>query len=176
VTLPKSVLEGVKLIPACTPVPLTATTVLVPCEFVTVILPETVSWAVGLNATLIVWICPGVKVTGSVTPLAVVSFALTVICEMVTFPVPLLVSVTLLELATPALTLPNAKLVGFADSITVPATPVPVSATVEGDVGALLVIVMVPGKLAAAVGANVALKVVLAPAATVLGVTSPLRL
>jgi hypothetical protein len=95
---------------------------------------------------------------------------------MVTFPVPLLVSVTLLELATPALTLPNAKLVGFAERITVPATPVPVSATVEGEVGALLVIVMVPGRLDAVVGANVALKVVLAPAATVLGATIPLRL
>ncbi len=169
-------LEGVKLIPACTPVPLTATTVLVPCEFVTVILPETVSWAVGLNATLIVWICPGVKVTGSVTPLVVTSFALTVICEIVTFPVPVLVNTTLLELVAPALMLPKAKLVGFADKITVPATPVPVSATVEGEVGALLVIVMVPGRLPAVVGAKVALKVALAPAAIVLGVTNPLRL
>jgi phosphoribosylcarboxyaminoimidazole (NCAIR) mutase len=72
--------------------------------------------------------------------------------------------------------LPKTKLVGFADKITVPAIPVPVSATVEGEVGALLVIVMVPGRLPAVVGANVALNVALAPTAIVLGVTNPLRL
>ena len=176
VTLPKFALEGVRLIPACTPVPLIPNTVLVPCEFVTVILPETVSCAEGLNATFSIWVCPGVKVTGVVRPLVVTSFALTVIWEMVTFPVPLLVSVALLELVMPALTLPNAKLVGFADRITVPATPVPLSTIVEGEVGALLVIVMVPGRLPAVVGANVALKVVLAPAPTVVGAASPLRL
>ena len=95
---------------------------------------------------------------------------------MVKFPVPLLVSVTLLELVTPSLTVPNAKLVGFADSIIVPAMPVPLSATVEGDVGALLVIVIVPGKLPVVIGAKVALKVVLAPTAIVVGVANPLRL
>jgi hypothetical protein len=56
------------------------------------------------------------------------------------------------------------------------ATPVPVSVTVEGDVGALLVIVMVPARLPAVVGAKVPLNVALAPAAIVLGVASPLRL
>ena len=81
-----------------------------------------------------------------------------------------------MELVAPALTFPKAKLVGFADKITVPATPVPVSATVEGEVGALLVIVMVPGRLPAVVGAKVALKAALAPAAIVFGVTSPLKL
>src|SRR5690242_2465463 len=176
VTLPRFALEGVRLIPACTPVPLTATTVFAPCVFVTVIFPVTVSFAAGLNATVITLLCPGVSVEGSVIPLVVTSAALTVICEMVTFPVPLLVRVTLLELVTPALTLPNARLVGFAVRITVPATPVPLSATVEGDVGALLVIVMVPGKLPAVVGAKVALKVTLAPAAIELGVAKPLRL
>jgi hypothetical protein len=56
------------------------------------------------------------------------------------------------------------------------ATPVPVRATVEGDVGALLVIVIVPGRLPAVAGENAALKVVLAPTATVVGVANPLRL
>jgi hypothetical protein len=55
------------------------------------------------------------------------------------------------------------------------ATPVPLRATVEGDVGALLVIVIVAGKLPAVVGANVALKVVLAPAAIVAGAANPVR-
>jgi hypothetical protein len=176
VTLPKLALEGVRLIAAWRPVPLTATTVFVPSEFVTVIFPETVSAAVGLNATFIVWLCPGVRVTGVVTPLAVTSFALTVTCVIVTFATPLFVRVTLLELIVPALTLPKAKLVGFADSATVPATPVPLSATVEGEPAALLVIVMVPGRLPAVVGANTALNVTLAPAAIVLGVVRPLML
>jgi len=161
---------------ACKPVPLTEITVVVPSELVTVIFPETVSAAVGLNATFNVWVCPGVKVTGVVTPLVVTSFALTVTCEIVTFPVPLLVSVTLLELVVPALTFPKARLVGFAVSITVPAVPVPLSAIVEGELGALLVIVIVPDKLPAVVGAKSALKVTLAPAATVLGIVNPFKL
>jgi hypothetical protein len=176
VTLPKLALEGVKLIPACRPVPETPTTELVPCEVVAVIFPETVSSAVGLNETFITWLCPGVRVTGVVTPLAVTSFAFTVTCEMVTFAVPLFVKVTLLELVAPALTLPKTKLVGFADRITVPEEPVPLSATVAGEPGALLEIVMLPGRLPTVVGAKMALKVVLAPAATVLGVARPLRL
>jgi hypothetical protein len=164
------------LIAAWSPVPLTATTVLAPCELATVIFPETVSAAVGLNATFIVWLCPGVKVIGVVTPLVVTSFAFTVTCEIVTFAVPPFVRVTLLELVVPELTLPKAKLVGFADSAAVPPTPVPLSVTVDGEPGALLVIVMVPGKLPAVVGANRALNVELAPAAIVLGVASPLML
>jgi hypothetical protein len=40
----------------------------------------------------------------------------------------------------------------------------------------LLAIAIVAGKLPAVVGANVALKVVLAPAAIVVGVANPLRL
>ena len=175
-TLPKLALEGVRLMPACRPVPLTAITVLPPTEFVTVTFPETVSAAVGLNATVSVCVCPGVKVSGVVTPLVVTSFALTVTCEIVTFAVPLLVSVTLLELVVPALTLPKARLVGFADSDTVPAVPLPLSATVRGEPGALLVIVIVPGKLPTVVGAKRALNVAVAPAAMVLGVVSPLRL
>jgi len=138
--------------------------------------PVTVSAAVGVNATVIVWLCPGARVTGVATPLVETSFALTVNCEIVTFPVPPFVSVTLFELVAPALTLPNATLVGFAERTTVPAAPVPVSATVEGETGALLEIVTFPGRLPAVVGANTALKVALPPAAIVLGVVSPLRL
>jgi len=176
VTLPKFALEGVRLIAAWMPVPLTETTVLVPSVLVTVIFPETVSAADGLNATFIVWVWPGASVSGVVTPLVVMSFALTVTCEIVTFALPLLVSVTLLELVIPALTLPKLKLVGFADTATVPATPVPLRATMEGDPAALLEIVTLPGKLPAVVGAKVALKVALPPAAMVLGVANPLML
>ena len=176
VTLPKFALDGVRLMADCKPVPLTGMTVFVPSELVTVIFPETVSAAVGLNATFNVWVCPGAKVTGVVMPLMVTSFALTVTCEIVRFPVPLLVSVTLLELVVPALTLPKARLAGFAVSSTVPAVPVPLSVIFDGEPGALLVIVIVPGKLPAVVGAKSALKVTLVPAATVLGVVNPFKL
>lgn len=77
-TFPKAALEGVRLIPACKPVPLTEITVLPPCEFVTVIFPLTVSSAVGLKLTFMVSVCPGVSVAGRVTPVSVTSLALTV--------------------------------------------------------------------------------------------------
>jgi hypothetical protein len=81
-----------------------------------------------------------------------------------------------LELATPALTLPKLRLVGFAESVTLPATPVPLRATVDGDPGALLETAIDPVKLPTVVGANTALNVALAPAAMVLGVANPLML
>ena len=47
--------------------------------------------------------------------------------------------------------------------------PVPLKDRVAGDVGALLVMEMVPGALLAAVGANVTVKILLAPALIVVG-------
>lgn len=94
---------------------------------------------------------------------------------MVTFELPVLVSVTFWELELPALTFPKLKLVGLALSVIVDATPVPLKAIVAGEPGALLVMVTVPFKLPAVVGANTALKVVLAPAAKVVGVVRPFR-
>lgn len=89
---------------------------------------------------------------------------------------PLFVSVKVCDFVCPSTTLPNAKLVGAILNPGCVAVPVPVRATVEGEVGALLVIVIVPGKLPAVVGAKVALKVALAPAAIVLGAANPVRL
>ena len=60
------------------------------------------------------------------------------------------------------------------ESVLVAATPVPLSATVAGEFGALLAILTVPDRLPAVVGANTALNVTLAPGATVLGTLSPL--
>ena len=80
------------------------------------------------------------------------------------------------ELVEPTVTLPKLALVGVKLIEACKATPVPLSATVDGEPAALLAIVMVPGRLPAVVGANMALNVALAPAAIVLGVASPLRL
>lgn len=76
----------------------------------------------------------------------------------------------------PSTTLPNANPAGVTLTPGCGAVPVPVKATAEGEVGALLVIVIVPGKLPAVLGAKVALKVVLAPTAIVVGVANPLTL
>jgi hypothetical protein len=104
------------------------------------------------------------------------SFALTLICEIVTFTFPLLLSITLLDVEVPALTLPKLKLFGLEESVTDAATPVPVSEIVAGEFGALLDTVTEPVKLPAVVGANTALNVALCPAAIVVGVVRPLTL
>jgi hypothetical protein len=87
-----------------------------------------------------------------------------------------LVSVTVFVVEVPAVTFPKLKPVGFADSVTVEATPVPLNATVAGEFGALLETVTVPDRPPAVVGANTALNVVLAPAARLAGVVKPLTL
>lgn len=72
--------------------------------------------------------------------------------------------------------LANDRLDGLAESVTVAATPVPLSATVLGELGALLVMLTVPVKLPAVLGANKTLNEAVPPAATVVGVVSPLTL
>ena len=109
-------------------------------------------------------------------PLVFTSFALVVICEIVTLVFPVLVTVTLLELELPALMLPKASCPGFAVSVKDAATPVPLKATLVGELGALLEIVTVPARLPRAVGANSAMNDVLCPAASVAGVVSPITL
>jgi hypothetical protein len=109
-------------------------------------------------------------------PLAFTSCALTLICEIVTLALPPFVSVTVLTLELPALMLPKLKLVGLAESVTVAATPVPLTATVVGELGALLAIPTLPVILPAVVGANSTLNVALCPAAMLAGVASPLAL
>jgi hypothetical protein len=176
VTFPKLTEEGVRPIAACTPLPVTGMTALVPCVVVTVTFPVTVSDPEGLNVTLIAAFCPGVNVCPLVIPLALTSFALTLTCEIVTFELPLLVIVTLLELELPKLTLPKLTLLGFGDIVTEAASPVPLTLTTLGELGALLAIVTLPASAPAVVGANSKLKVALDPAPIVVGVVNPLAL
>jgi len=67
----------------------------------------------------------------------------------------------------PVFTFPNAKLAALKESVCVAATPVPVSATAEGEPDALLVMLTEPDKLPAVVGVNTALNVAVPPGATV---------
>src|SRR5215469_13443256 len=151
-------------------------TEIAPCALVTFIIPETFSSLFGPKTKFIVWLCPAARVTGSEKPLVLVSVALTTTWEIVRLELPLFVSVTALALEFPALTLPKLRLVGLADKVTEAATPVPVNDTVAGEFGALLEMVTDPARFPAVVGAKTALNVVLAPAAKVFGVASPLTL
>src|SRR5262245_57257593 len=89
-------------------------------------LPVTAPAAVGANLTENVTVCEGLRVTGNVRPVTVKPVPVTLACEMVTFCPPVLVRVSDRVALLPTVTLPNERLVGFADRL--PAvTPVPVS-------------------------------------------------
>ena len=176
VTFPKLALVGVIVIAGCSPDPLTGITAAAPCEVVTVIFPVTFSEAVGLNVTLITALPPAAIVVVFETPLAEKSFAFTLTWDTVRLVFPLFVKVTFCEFELPAFTLEKLTLVGFAESVTVAAVPVPLTAKTFGELGALLAILTVPLRVPAVVGANKTLKVVLLPAASVAGVTRPLAL
>jgi hypothetical protein len=87
---------------------------------------------------------------------------------METAALPVLESVTVVgELVLPTATLLKLTLEGLA--LSVPCVPVPLSAIVAGDPGALLVIEMLPEVLPADVGANVTVNARFAPALMLVG-------
>lgn len=94
--------------------------------------------------------CPGARVVGVEIPLAEISLAVTVTCDRVTLELPLLVITMLLELVVPALTFPKLRLLGLGEIVTEAAIPVPVTDALLGDVGALLEMLTLPGRLPAA--------------------------
>lgn len=124
------------------------------CELEIVISPVTLSELLGANVTFKVAFCPGDSVRGVVIPLTCTSVALTVICDSVTLEFPVLVTVTLFELELPAFRLPKDRLVGLAVTVTVFATPVPFTETVDGEPGALLTMETAPVRVPAVAGAN----------------------
>jgi len=157
-----------------TPVPVS---VIVPGEpealLVTVMLPLDAPAALGSKIALKVKVCDGFSVT-PLAPLSEYPVPLTVIEEICTEELPVFVIVSLKVAVVEAMfTLPNASVGALNDRVLVAATPVPLKATVDGEFGALLAMVTVPVRLPAAVGANTALNVTLAPGATVLGAESP---
>ncbi len=109
----------------------------------------------------------------ALTPLALKPAPVTVTPEMVTLEFPLLVSVTGNPLLAPTFTLPKLRLVGFAPSRKVAATPVPLSGIVRGEPGASLTKEIEPVTLPAVAGAKAALNVVLPPAAIETGIVRP---
>jgi len=96
-----------------------------------------------------------------------------VICTVV-LPVFVIVSVCVDD--APVFTFPKLKLLELRLRVSVAATPVPVSATVAGEPGALLVIVRLPLALPADVGENCALNVLAWLGFNVRGRVNPLVL
>lgn len=88
-----------------------------------------------------------------------------------TFPV--FVTVTCFVLDDPTVVLPKLTLVGLTASCFRAASPVPVKSIGIEESDVLLVTVILPDTLLAAVGLNAAVKFALAPGARVMGTASP---
>src|SRR5882672_5904097 len=123
-------------------------------------LPLTAPATVGANLTEKVTVWVGVKVTGNVSPVTESPAPVTLAAEIVTFAPPVFVSVSDKLALLPICTLPNERLVGFAESV--PAlTPVPESGIVRVGFEPSDVMVTLPLAAPVAMGVNIALKVVL---------------
>lgn len=176
VTLPKLKLVGfVPSVPGVTPVPVNP---IVSVGFdpfeVIVTLPLALPAAVGVNFTLNVALWPEVSVTGAVIPLRLKPVPLMLTCEIVTLAPPVFVTVSDSELLLPTVTLPKLRLAGFAPRVP-GATPVPDKPIASVGFEAFEVSVTAPLALPAAVGVNTTLKLVLCPAARVIGTVTPVR-
>jgi len=93
---------------------------------------------------------------------------------MLTVELPVFVIVMVWDAELPVFTFPKLKLVGLTDSVFVAATPVPLKAIEVGDVGALLVMEMLPDTAPATVGTKATVIVVCWPAFTLRGSEYPL--
>jgi hypothetical protein len=102
-------------------------------------------------------------------PLRVNPAPLSLIWEICTFALPVLVIVSVSVDEEPVFTFPKPKLVELKDRTKVCATPVPLSAIVAGELGALLTTLRPPVTAPADAGANCTLKVLDCPAVRVIG-------
>jgi hypothetical protein len=175
-TDPKLALPGVMLNPACTPVPTTASVATVPSLLVTVTVPLAAPLAVGAYCTPRLMLCDGARVTGAVNPLADIPEPLAVTCVTVSLEFPVFETCTFCVALLPIFTFPKFTLVGENARVCEAATPVPLSATVTGLLGALLTIETDPLAFPAACGAYCTLKLPLCPGVNVSGNANPLEL
>jgi hypothetical protein len=106
-----------------------------------------------------------------VIPVVLKPAPVTVTEEIVTVALPPFVRLMVCELFVPVVTLPKAAVVGVADNCG--CVPVPLREIVSGELGALLMTVIVPVTLPAALGPNTALNVADFPAPMVTGAAIP---
>ncbi len=109
----------------------------------------------------------------AVSPVSVKPEPLIETLEIVTFELPVFVSVAFRRLLLPIFTVPKLRLTGFAARSLVAVAAVPLKGIVSGDPGALLVNKIEPLSGPEPVGANLAEKVVLLPAAIDAGTVRP---
>jgi hypothetical protein len=133
--------------------------------------PVSVPAAVGLNVAVKVALPPAAIVDEGDILEALKPVPVADIADTVTLEVPVFFRVIVCELVLPVATLPNATLVGVADSA--PCAPVPVKLTATLGSEASLVTVILPLELAVEVGLNCAVNDVLCPALSVSGVDNP---
>ena len=119
---------------------------------VTVTLPEALPAADGSKITLNVRLCVGESVTGTAAPVKENPVPLSAICEIFTLALPVFVTVTLFVEEVPVVKVPKLRLVALIDSVSVAATPVPLSKMDTGEFGAVLTMLSVPVAVPAAVG------------------------
>ena len=128
-----------------------------------VTLPLSLPAVAGLNCTPIVNAWEGDNVTGVPAPLSVNPVPAMLIPEIVTFAFPVSVIVTICVAELPVFKLPKLSAVVLSEIVVEAAIPLPLSATVLGEFGALLTIESPPLELPVACGANCTLNVLVAP-------------
>lgn len=143
-------------------------------EFVAVLTNETDPDAAplvpGVNVRVTWLVVPAAIANGNVNPVTLNPDPVTLAAETVTEPVPVFERVTVCVVLNPTTTLPKETLVGDALNRKVAAVvAVPDRATVGAVFDALLVVVNVPEKVPAAVGANLTLRLADCPAGIVIG-------
>ena len=117
--------------------------------------PDSVPAEAGLYVIAKLALCPGANVIGAVAPEILTPVLVDAIFEIAALSFPLFVSLMVWVVSLPTATLPNAIEAGVAVSAAA-VMPLPLSATSEGELGALLAIVIIPVSLASVVGLNAA--------------------
>jgi hypothetical protein len=141
---------------------------------VTVTLPPVrVPVAVGANFTVRVAVWLGVKTRPDDTPLAVIPVPAVVTPDIVIVAFPVFVRTDVSELFVLMLTSPKAKLVGLDPSCTVATEPVPLNGIVRTAGDPFVVSAIEPLTAVVVLGVKIALNDMLAPAAIVVAVESP---
>jgi hypothetical protein len=119
---------------------------------------------------------PAAKVSPELMPFTVKPAPVTFTADIVTLEFPVFVKAAPKSLLLPRFTLPKLRLDVLKLSSCVPATPVPLSAIMSGELGALLVSETEPVTLPAALGVKTALNVTFDPVAIVVGALRPVML
>ena len=139
-------------------------------------LPLALPVDVGANVAVKDALWPALMLVGIGNPLMLNPVPLALAAEIVRVALPVLFSVMVCGVLVVTATFPKLTFPGVMVSCGCVAVPVPVSAIVIGEPGALLVIEMLPVKLPAEAGANFAVREVFCPAFRVIGVDIPVML